>query len=346
MGNVRRGALFVLCTARALSLEMDLIRTRGARVRSGSRALVAVVATALLAAAACAPPVTTSPPPGATGPSPGCGATTRGATTEEDGRIRVSNSTRRYRLTVPSAHEPGTSDPVPLVFDFHGLLEGWAGTHPFATQFSALAERHGFAVVYPVGQGDGVYWDVSPDESNRDLRFVDELLAHLESELCIDRSRVYVTGLSYGAFMTSMLMCMRAETFAAAAPVAGISNLCTATERAVPFVTFHGTEDNILPYPFFADTPRAIAAKYGCGATPTVSILDPDPRTRAPITRTTWDCSAAGSAAESYVIERGGHSWPGSEFFSAIRPIVGRTASSLDASAVIWEFFEGHRLDA
>ena len=219
---------------------------------------IAVLIAAVVAA--CAPPVTTSPPPGATGPSAGCGTTSRGPVTERTETIEVEGATRRYVVTVPPDHVAGTTEAVPLVFDFHGLIEGMVGTHPFATQFSATAAAEGFAVVFPVGSNDGFNWDVSLDEANPDLRFIDALRSELERTMCIDRSRIYVTGLSYGAFMTSMLMCMRPNTFAAAAPVAGIRNLCTPTERRIPVVTFHGTDDWILPYPLFSSAPAEIAA--------------------------------------------------------------------------------------
>jgi polyhydroxybutyrate depolymerase len=315
-------------------------------MRGRTLTMMAVVA-ATLVVVGCVPgpPAATDPPPGATGPSAGCGVTAQGPVTDVARTIAVDGRTRRYTMTVPPAHSAGTDSPIPLVFDFHGLLEGAAGTHPFATQFSPTASSEGFAVVYPIGSNDGVLWDIVPQESNPDLQFIDTLLASLEESLCIDRSRVYVTGLSYGAFMTSMLMCMRANTFAAAAPVAGIRDLCTATERSVPFVTFHGTADWILPFELFGDTPQALATKYGCGDPTTATLLPaPDPATGGAITRTAWDCSAVGSAAESYRIEGGGHSWPGSWFFGLIGFIVGPTATSLDATDVIWDFFTEHHL--
>src|SRR4051812_49084285 len=145
------------------------------------------------------PLVTTDPPPGETGASPGCGATTRGAVTDRAEAISVAGHRRDYSITIPPNHVAGTSTPIPLVLDFHGLIEGRVRTHPFATQFSAEARAEGFAVAFPIGTDDGLLWDVSLDESNPDLRFIDALVANLEDTMCIDRSRVYITGLSYGA---------------------------------------------------------------------------------------------------------------------------------------------------
>jgi len=309
------------------------------------RSLIAIVSYMVVALSACAPPVT-QPPPGATGPSDGCGTTVEGPGTERSGALVVDGVERFYTITVPPNHVSGTTTPVPLVLDFHGLLEGTLRTHPIATQFSAKATANGFAVAFPIGQNNGFNWDFSARESNPDLRFVDALVAHLGTTMCIDRSRMYVTGLSNGAAFTSMLMCMRTNTFAAAAPVAGVMDLCAATDRDMPLVTFHGTADPILPYSGFADVPRAIASKYACDDPPTVQTLepDPDPSTNGPITLTNWDCGGDRSKVESYVIGGGGHSWPGSFFFQLIGFVVGPTATSIDATDVIWDFFSRHHL--
>jgi polyhydroxybutyrate depolymerase len=96
----------------------------------------------------------------------------------------------------------------------------------------------------------------------------------------------------------------------------------------------------------FSAAPQAIASKYGCTGPPTATVLspNPDPTTRGPITKYVWDCSAVGSAAESYVIGGGGHSWPGSLFFQWVAAIVGPTATSIDATQIIWDFFAQHHL--
>jgi polyhydroxybutyrate depolymerase len=313
-------------------------------------AVAAIVATTVLmgctARLPSLPLATTMPPAGATGPSPGCGVTTRGSVTDRAETVLVGGHRRSYSLTIPPNHVAGTTTPIPLVLDFHGLIEGRVRTHPFATQFSAQARADGFAVAFPVGSDDGIFWDVSLDEANPDLRFVDALVAHLEATMCIDRSRLYITGLSFGAAMTSMLMCMRPNSYAAAAPVAGIQNRCTATERKVPFVTFHGTADWILPFDLFAGTPQAIATKYGCVDAPTETVLqpNPDPATGGTVTKFTWDCSAVGSDAEFYRMAGGGHTWPGSTFFGWLAFIVGPTTTSIDATEIIWDFFARHHL--
>ena len=54
-------------------------------------------------------------------------------------------------------------------------------------------------------------------------------------------------GLSNGAMMTSVLACIRADRFAAFAPVAGLTDLRRVpARRPVSILAFHGTADPIL----------------------------------------------------------------------------------------------------
>jgi polyhydroxybutyrate depolymerase len=185
----------------------------------------------------------------------------------------------------------------------------------------------------------------------------------LGQELCLDERRVYATGLSYGAFMTSLVTCALADRFAAVAPVAGIrlTDPCSQS-RDVPIVTFHGTDDQIglfnggfgsLPFgattsaaaPAAADlngpgTPAYVAgwaARNGCDPTPT------DTQTSEEVIHRVYDCPV-GADVEFYIVLGGGHTWPGSEFSRVIEPIVGHTTFDIHASEVAWAFFEQFQL--
>ena len=57
------------------------------------------------------------------------------------------------------------------------------------------------------------------------------------------------------------------------------------------------------------------------------------------------DCPA-GAEVQLYVVEGGGHTWPGSEFDTRIEPIVGAVTMSISANELMWEFFEEHPLPA
>src|SRR2546421_202992 len=81
-------------------------------------------------------------------------------------------------------------------------------------------DHHGFSTITPQGRGTIPLWDTNLN--GEDMAFIGALLDSLDRTLCVDDNRVYVTGLSNGAFMTSAVACAYADRVAAAAPVAGI----------------------------------------------------------------------------------------------------------------------------
>ncbi len=298
-------------------------------------------------------------------PSAGCGTSTAGASDKEQHDLTVAGVDRFYLLTTPTAHDGKT--PLPLVVDFHGLAEG-AQIHAGMTQFSELAKKEGFVVAFPNGTGTPVRWDANTTSNpNHDLEYVDQLLDEIGTSHCIDTSRIYATGLSYGAIMSSFLTCTRANRFAAVAPVAGITipaSGCTPS-RPMPVLTFHGTADPILNFnggvgdslggilkgnadestppttakpadlngPGYPAAAQAWAVRNGCQPDPT------DTKVTDTVIHRVWSCPA-GADVEFYIVEGGGHSWPGSEFSKSIGKIVGPTTFDINATDLIWQFFQ------
>ncbi len=279
--------------------------------------------------------------------------------------MTVAGEERIYFLTTPPAHD-GTT-PVPLVLDFHGLGEG-AQLHMSMSNFGAVAKEKGFAVVFPHGQGTPVRWDTRfPPTENHDLQFVDQLLDSLGRELCLDTSRVYSTGLSYGAIMTSFLACARTDKLAAVAPVAGVQLLDCAPSRPMPLITFHGTADPILLFnggfgsipglssgsgdggqttttkpaeldgPGYPATVAQWAANNGCDPDPVDTTISPE------VLHRVYRCPA-GQDVEFYILTGGGHAWPGSETSKAIGNVVGHTTFDINASEVAWDFLSRFQL--
>lgn len=292
--------------------------------------------------------------------SSGCTTGTAEPVVEEERTLTVDSVDRRYLLTVPSAHDGET--PLPVVFDFHGLLEG-AEIHAGMSQYSPLAEERGFVVVFPHGTGEPLRWDADLDaDSNADLAYFDAVTEQVTADLCIDETRIYATGLSNGAMFTSVLLCQRADVLAAAAPVAGVTHDdgCEPS-RPVPLVSFHGTEDPILLFnggvdasaiPGFGDegdgttTTTAPADLDGAGYPASVAAFaarngcDPEPddaELTDEVIHRVYDCPT-GADVEFYIVLGGGHSWPSSEFSASIGEIVGPTTFDVDATTDAWEF--------
>ena len=295
-------------------------------------------------------------------PSPGCQAPLTDEVTSMRVEMDVANLARWYLLTTP----PPTSDPLPLVVDLHGLMEG-AQIHSLMTQYSDLAQSEGFAVVFPHGSGDPVRWDADPASSpNADLEFLDAMLTQLGEQRCIDLARIYATGLSYGAIMTTFLACERSEVFAAIAPIDGmtIPEGCDPA-RPVPVLSSHGTEDAILLFnggygdvgglltgdsvPTATTAPPEVTVDLdGPGYPETVArwaelngcendYVDTD--VTESVIRRVYDCPTD-AAVEFYIVVGGGHSWPSSEFSASMPHIVGATTFDIDATRLGWEFFQ------
>jgi polyhydroxybutyrate depolymerase len=305
--------------------------------------------------------------PGATvaaRPSPGCKQAQPAAQLSKRYVITVGGTDRWYLLSNPAP--ASTVKPRALVVDFHGLAEG-AQVHASMTRLGQLGQQEGFVVVSPNGTGSPVQWDVAtPPATNKDVAFVKAFLQKVEAQQCIDLARVYATGLSDGAFMSSYVGCYLADTFAAIAPVAGVQHPATCKpDRKVPVLAFHGTQDPILYFnggigtgrlsgvlgstgptvseaptttlapqidgPGYPEHVKAWAEANGCDPTPT------DTRISSEVIHRVYRCT--GTAVEFYIVLGGGHAWPGSALSRSIANFVGYTTLQIDASKLDWAFF-------
>jgi polyhydroxybutyrate depolymerase len=139
----------------------------------------------------------------------------------------------------PAAH------PLPLLIALHGY-GGTGARFERDTGFSNIADRDGFAVLYPDAHGSE--WVING--SNRDVEFISQLISHVESLACIEPRRIYATGVSNGGRMAARLGCALSAQIAAIAPVAGGYSTLPACqpERPISVLEIHGTADTTVPY--------------------------------------------------------------------------------------------------
>ncbi len=286
---------------------------------------------------------TETPTTGCGGRAPFTPGTTGAATILSGGRLRT------YLLHIPIGYQPTRS--YPLVLNFHGHWST-AQEQERYTGFSSLADRDGFLVVYPqgaIGPDGATGWSSGgPNEpSTDDVLFVSDLLNHLQAALCVDATRIYATGFSNGGGMTSVLACRLAGRIAAFAAVSGsyypLVGGCHPS-RSVSILEFHGTSDTVVPY---LGRPRhqeqaalawtqAWAERDGCQATPNVLTLSPW------VTEMVWGGCAAGARVEHLRVIGGIHAWPGGKTRSRVPP----GDRTLNATAIIWQFFQQHALSS
>ena len=155
--------------------------------------------------------------------------------------------------------EPSTGSPQdkrPLVFAFHGHggnMRMFAKTVELETHWLQAI------VVYPQGlpttsgidrQGTKPGWQhLAGDEGDRDLKFVDAMLATLRSEYPVDEQRVYATGFSNGAIFSLLLWAQRSEAFASFAIVGGALAPSQHLTTAKPVLQIAGESDPLVTLP-------------------------------------------------------------------------------------------------
>jgi polyhydroxybutyrate depolymerase len=265
------------------------------------------------------------------------------------GTLAFGGIDRSYVLRVPPGYT-GTT-PVPLVFDFHGHGSS-AAVQLFYSAFPAVADREGFVLVAPEGQGASPHFTLLGATATEadDVEMTVALLDELSTRLCLDPTRVYATGMSNGGALSSVLACRAPDRFAAVAAVAAMVYLpaCDEAEPPVPILSMMGTGDPIVPFaggrvnccgnpniPAATETMASFARHAGCDAEPRTERLGTTVEARR------FAGCDPGAAVEFYVIEGGGHTWPGSPFDVSGRGL-GTTTKDVNATETIWSFFASH----
>jgi poly(hydroxyalkanoate) depolymerase family esterase len=121
---------------------------------------------------------------------------------------------------------------APLVIALHGCTQS-AADYDDGTGWSSLADSLGFAVVYPQQQPTNnpkncFSWFL-PDDIARgqgEARSIRQMVEHAIATFAADRRKVFVTGLSAGGAMASVMLATYPEVFAGGAIIAGLPYGC------------------------------------------------------------------------------------------------------------------------
>jgi len=208
--------------------------------------------------------------------SAGCGAASW-PTTKTGLTISVSGSSRGYNLRVPDNYD--TNHPYRMILAFHWLNgtasdvtngNNWATGKPYF----GLWDLAGGSTIFVAPQGIGNGWSNS---NGSDVAFAKALVAQLETQLCIDTSRIFAEGFSMGGSMSYAVACamgdiVRAVAVHSGGPMSG----CDKSQRVpVPYFMTHGTKDSVCTYPAYGVPQLAdYAGLDGCTTT-TASLPTP-----------------------------------------------------------------------
>jgi len=268
-----------------------------------------------------------------------------------NGEIKSSGQNRKYLLYVPKTYNP--DKPTPLIISMHGFA-GWPVHQMDVSRWNALADEFGFIVVYPAGRGLPMYWRTggSPGDQiglMKDVTFISDLIDMLQAEYNIDPARIYANGFSNGGGMSFVLSCKLADRIAAIGIVSGTYlfpwDECNPS-RPVPVIVFHGTADPFIPYdgglpkelniysPAIPAWVDELSRRNGCNDHPLELHAIQE------VLGLQYTNCTANAEVVLYTVVDGGHSWPGVN--AMIEQIAGHTTMAIDATDVMWEFFQTH----
>ena len=182
-----------------------------------------------------------------------------------------------YRILLPKGFSPKKK--YPLILVLHGSGERGNDNEAQLVHGSGLFLKEDIRnsyqaiVVFPQCAAESSWSkiDVKGDFPDREFIFFEDaeptadmvllegLLKQLKKEYKIDRTRMYVGGLSMGGMGTFELVRRNPKMFAAAFPICGGANpLISKRLRKLDWWVFHGDADNVVPEKYSADMVEAM----------------------------------------------------------------------------------------
>jgi poly(3-hydroxybutyrate) depolymerase len=178
--------------------------------------------------------------------SPGCGK----ARSIQNGRINLSVNglNRSYILRVPDNYN--NQNPYRLIIGYHWLngdatqvANGGNGSAT-ETPYYGLWNLAQNSTIFIAPEGIDKGW---ANSGGRDIAFTDAILNQIQTNFCIDKSRIFATGFSYGAGMSNAIACARANVFRGVALYAGAQlSGCDGGTLPIAYFATHGLDDTVL----------------------------------------------------------------------------------------------------
>ena len=179
--------------------------------------------------------------------------------------------TRAYKVYLPATHDDTSRAPMPLVVMLHGCTQS-PDDFAAGTRMNALADKHGFVVVYPAqsSSANGLKcWNWFRSEDQGRDRGEPSIVVGITREVAarygVDERRIFVAGMSAGAAMAVILGATYPDLFAAVGVHSGVpyraahdmpsafgamhggaSQAGAPAATAIPTIVFHGDADHTV----------------------------------------------------------------------------------------------------
>lgn len=279
-----------------------------------------------------------------------------------------------YWLYLPAS---AAATPRPLVVMLHGCQQT-APDFALSTRMNQLAERKGFAVLYPQQSAAADrhrcwhWYKRATQQGEGDIAMMAGMIAQVQAKHKLDKSRTYAAGMSAGAGLATILALRHPELIAAvgvhSAPVFGASDSTLSAFRAMqqgagriyretahsfanaspqfpgmPAIVIHGARDPVVRPINATQLTEQFVIING------PAITRPEPVSRSYAARTGGRSPRHGYQTETYYagqkplllrceINSLGHAWSGGD---GSLPFT--TQEGPDATLMMWTFFARHQ---
>lgn len=269
-------------------------------------------------------------------------------------KITAAGKTRSYLVHVPPT---SMKEPMPVVIVLHGGL-GNDRTAQWDSRMSEKSDAEGFLAVYPNGSsGVGrtlLTWNAggccgpAVKREVDDVAFLRAMIEKLETEYSIDRSRIFVSGISNGGMLAYRAGMELSDIIAAIAPVdACMYGSGRLGDCPVSVIVFHGTRDPVIPYEGgkgnffgyrFPVMPISKSVAFWvqhdkCSAEPIREVSDQ-------VVKETYDSGVNGTSVCLVTVKGANHAWPGGRI--AVPLWFSTATRSVSATDLMWDFFCKH----
>lgn len=270
---------------------------------------------------------------------------------------------RDYHLHIPTGYDG--QQQLPLVVVVHGSMDTAKGVEK-CTQFSALADRENFIVLYPNGIGILGYfqhWNAghccgkAAADNLDDVGFVASAIAATKNRFRVDVSKVFMIGFSNGGMFVHRFAAEKGALLAGAAALAG--SICSRTQEgpakwqmpqpevALPMLVMHAEDDASVPF-YGENSQRKGGPSAYCSVAQSVdfwrqnNLCAQSTKTqslfRGAVELKQWTDCTSGHPVSLYAIKQWGHVWPGRYFTEKLAP--DHPMKTFDAAEIAWQFFK------
>ena len=287
-------------------------------------------------------------------------------------RSYAGSRDRHYLVHTPNG--PVDDQPRPLVLVLHGCLQNNHDIEQISG-FNALADRHGFLVVYPyITSYSGMrlkncwgWWLKSEIQAGAgEVEDLWQIVEEIKQHYAVDEKRIHVTGLSSGAGMAVAMLVAHGDKIASGAAIAGVpyaektdavrhalnsdpvnrpvDEIVAAmkaelaeNQAAIPLQIIHSLDDDTV------DVHSALVLRDSWGLVFDIDTQQADKTSSGSTGNTEWQYSYFNqnngrSVIETLFLKGPGHGWYGGEPGEYSYP------DAPDTAVLMWDFFASHPL--